>query len=38
MAGLIDLVTRGEIEATATVLYAHLAGQPALNGYSPLFS
>ena len=38
MAGLIDLVTRGEIEPTATVLYAHLGGQPALNGYSALFS
>ena len=38
MAGLIDRVTRGEIEPTATVLYAHLGGQPALNGYSALFS
>jgi 1-aminocyclopropane-1-carboxylate deaminase len=37
MAGLIDLVTRGEIEKGATVLYAHLGGQPALNGYSALF-
>jgi 1-aminocyclopropane-1-carboxylate deaminase len=37
MAGLIDLVTRGEIAATSTVLYAHLGGQPALNGYSALF-
>ena len=37
MAGLIDLVTRGEIERGATVLYAHLGGQPALNGYSALF-
>jgi 1-aminocyclopropane-1-carboxylate deaminase/D-cysteine desulfhydrase-like pyridoxal-dependent ACC family enzyme len=35
---LVDLVTRGEIEPTATVLYAHLGGQPALNGYSALFS
>jgi 1-aminocyclopropane-1-carboxylate deaminase len=38
MAGLIDLVTRGEIPPTATVLYAHLGGQPALNAYSALFS
>lgn len=37
MAGLIDLVARGEIERTSTVLYAHLGGQPALNGYSALF-
>jgi 1-aminocyclopropane-1-carboxylate deaminase len=37
MAGLIDLVTRGEIPHTATVLYAHLGGQPALNAYSGLF-
>ncbi|HEX5597576.1 MAG TPA: 1-aminocyclopropane-1-carboxylate deaminase [Micromonosporaceae bacterium] len=38
MAGLIDLVSRGEIEKGSTVLYAHLGGQPALNGYSALFS
>jgi len=37
MAGLIDLVSRGEIDKSATVLYAHLGGQPALNGYSALF-
>ena len=37
MAGLIDLVTRGEIGKDAKVLYAHLGGQPALNGYSALF-
>lgn len=37
MAGLIDLIGRGEIEATSTVLYAHLGGQPALNAYSALF-
>lgn len=37
MAGLIDLVSRGEIAEDATVLYAHLGGQPALNGYSALF-
>jgi 1-aminocyclopropane-1-carboxylate deaminase len=38
MAGLIDLVTRGEIGPDSNVLYAHLGGQPALNGYSALFS
>jgi 1-aminocyclopropane-1-carboxylate deaminase len=38
MAALVDLVTRGEIAPDATVLYAHLGGQPALNGYSALFS
>jgi 1-aminocyclopropane-1-carboxylate deaminase len=38
MAGLIDLVARREIDAGSTVLYAHLGGQPALNGYHSLFS
>ena len=38
MAALIDLVTTGEITADSTVLYAHLGGQPALNGYSALFT
>jgi 1-aminocyclopropane-1-carboxylate deaminase len=38
MAGLIDLVSRREIDPGATVLYAHLGGQPALNAYSALFS
>jgi 1-aminocyclopropane-1-carboxylate deaminase len=37
LAGLIDLVTSGEIPRTSTVLYAHLGGQPALNAYSGLF-
>ena len=37
MAGLIDLVRTGEIGQDATVLYAHLGGQPALNAYSALF-
>ncbi|MDX3577851.1 1-aminocyclopropane-1-carboxylate deaminase [Streptomyces sp. FL07-04A] len=37
MAGLVDLVGRGEIGPDATVLYAHLGGQPALNAYSALF-
>ncbi len=38
MAGLIDLVTSGEIPEHSTVLYAHLGGQPALNAYSGLFT
>jgi 1-aminocyclopropane-1-carboxylate deaminase len=38
MAALLDLVSRREIEPGSTVLYAHLGGQPALNGYSALFS
>ncbi|GAA4731738.1 1-aminocyclopropane-1-carboxylate deaminase [Modestobacter marinus] len=38
MAATIDLVGRGEIDRSSTVLYAHLGGQPALNGYSALFS
>ena len=38
MAGLIDLVTRGEIERSSNVLYAHLGGQPAINGYASLFA
>jgi 1-aminocyclopropane-1-carboxylate deaminase len=38
MAALIDLVSRREIPSDATVLYAHLGGQPAINAYSALFS
>ena len=38
MAGLIDLVSRGEIDRDATVLYAHLGGQPALSAYAALFA
>jgi 1-aminocyclopropane-1-carboxylate deaminase len=37
MAGLIDLVSTGQISRDSTVLYAHLGGQPALNAYSALF-
>ncbi|WP_138945086.1 1-aminocyclopropane-1-carboxylate deaminase [Plantibacter sp. M259] len=37
MAGLIDLVTSGDIPASSNVLYAHLGGQPAINAYSALF-
>jgi 1-aminocyclopropane-1-carboxylate deaminase len=34
MQGLIDLVHKGFFPAGAKVLYAHLGGAPALNGYS----
>jgi 1-aminocyclopropane-1-carboxylate deaminase len=34
MAGLIELVSSGEIERGSTVLYAHLGGQPALSAYA----
>jgi 1-aminocyclopropane-1-carboxylate deaminase len=37
MAGLIDLVTSGDIPRESNVLYAHLGGQPAINAYSALF-
>ena len=37
MAGLIDLVTSGDIPRDSNILYAHLGGQPALNAYSALF-
>jgi 1-aminocyclopropane-1-carboxylate deaminase len=37
MAGLIDLITSGEIGTDSTVLYAHLGGQPALSAYSSIF-
>jgi 1-aminocyclopropane-1-carboxylate deaminase len=37
MAALIDLVRDGRIEPGSRVLYAHLGGQPALNGYSGAF-
>lgn len=37
MAGLIDLVTGGDIPKDSNVLYAHLGGQQALNAYSAPF-
>lgn len=36
MAGLIDMVTRGDIEKDSNVLFAHLGGQPAINGYTSI--
>jgi 1-aminocyclopropane-1-carboxylate deaminase len=38
LAGMIDMITAKEIDPKSKVLYAHLGGQPALNGYSSLFS
>jgi 1-aminocyclopropane-1-carboxylate deaminase len=38
MAGLIDLVSRGEIDRSSNVLFAHLGGQPAINAYAALFT
>src|SRR5215467_6430128 len=38
MAALIDLVRDGRIEPGSRVLYAHLGGQPALNGYAGAFA
>ncbi len=37
MAALIDLVASGRIAPGSRVLYAHLGGQPALNGYAGVF-
>ena len=37
MAAMIDLVSSGRIEPGSRVLYAHLGGQPALNGYAGAF-
>ncbi len=37
MAALIDLVASGRIAPGSRVLYAHLGGQPALNGYAGAF-
>jgi 1-aminocyclopropane-1-carboxylate deaminase len=37
LAGMMDLVRKGEIKEGSTVLYAHLGGQLALNAYSGMF-
>lgn len=34
MQGMIDLVEKGHFPAGSRILYAHLGGAPALNGYS----
>jgi 1-aminocyclopropane-1-carboxylate deaminase len=37
MQGMIDLVRKGFFPAGSKVLYAHLGGVPAINGYSYIF-
>ncbi|MEM1402537.1 MAG: 1-aminocyclopropane-1-carboxylate deaminase [Pseudomonadota bacterium] len=37
LQGLVDLVRKGFFHDGAKVLYVHLGGQPALNGYSELY-
>jgi 1-aminocyclopropane-1-carboxylate deaminase len=37
LAGLVELVSSGDIARDSTVLYAHLGGQPALNAYHSLW-
>jgi 1-aminocyclopropane-1-carboxylate deaminase len=37
MQGLIDLVHKGYFPAGSKILYAHLGGVPAINGYSYLY-
>ncbi len=37
MQGLIDLVRKGHFEPGAKILYAHLGGVPAINGYSYIY-
>lgn len=37
MQGLIDLVSKGFFEPGSKVLYAHLGGVPAINGYSYIY-
>lgn len=36
LAGMMDMIRKGEIPAGSNVLYAHLGGQLALNAYSAL--
>ena len=38
MAAMIDLVREGYFPEGSRVLYAHLGGQPAINGYTTAFS
>ena len=37
LEGMIDLVQKGFFPAGSKVLYAHLGGAPALNGYGYAF-
>ena len=37
MQGMIDLIGKGEFPAGSKILYAHLGGVPAINGYSYIY-
>jgi 1-aminocyclopropane-1-carboxylate deaminase len=37
MAAMIDLVREGYFKEGSRILYAHLGGQPAINGYTGAF-
>jgi len=37
ITALIDLVRKGRFPEGSRILYAHLGGQPAINGYSTAF-
>ena len=37
MQGMIDLVKKGYFSEGSKVLYAHLGGAPAINGYAYAF-
>jgi 1-aminocyclopropane-1-carboxylate deaminase len=37
MQGMMDLVKKGFIAEGSNVLYAHLGGAPAINGYSYIY-
>ena len=37
MQGLIDLVRKGHFPSGSKILYAHLGGVPAINGYSYIY-
>jgi 1-aminocyclopropane-1-carboxylate deaminase len=37
MAGMIDLIKEGYFKDGSKVLYVHLGGQPAINGYTTAF-
>jgi 1-aminocyclopropane-1-carboxylate deaminase len=38
LAGMIDLIRRGELQKQQRILFIHLGGSPALHAYSSLFS
>ena len=37
MQGMIDLIRKRHFPAGSKILYAHLGGAPALNGYSDIY-